>query len=99
MNAIITPRFISSLGDIFECTLIHRTKIILALRTLNTIIIPILFIVYYSNECGSNWSTFWNPCIKNKNVFDVNVHVHTESFYINFNCSSTGMNCKIHYKG
>eukprot|EP01084_Bolivina_argentea_P180416 311711_1 len=71
------PRFASSLTNIFPSILKLRSKIIMILRTLSSIIIPILSSIVLLNDCGSLWSQLWIPCLNNnnENAFDIAVPV------------------------
>eukprot|EP01084_Bolivina_argentea_P200703 343175_1 len=99
VNAIIVPRFISSITKLWHCVKLNRNRTILALRTLTTIIIPIIFTIYYSNDCGSNWTTFWNPCTQKVNSpFDIEVDIKIPPYIVYYNCSES-VKCTKYYNG
>ena len=54
----------------------YRPLIILFLRTMSTLIIPFVSAVLLLDECGNNWTYFWNDCYHNTEQFDISYHIY-----------------------
>ena len=80
-SSLITPKFTHYFLRLFGCSVEkNANKCILVIRTITTIIIPVIFSFILLNDCGSGWTYLWNPC-KDPTTFDVVVPLETQYGY------------------
>eukprot|EP01084_Bolivina_argentea_P054744 100385_1 len=67
-TSIIIPRFTCSFFEVFRCCkwMKNKNKMIMILRTISTIIIPLIFSFLLLNNCGNGWTKVWKPCLKHQ---------------------------------
>eukprot|EP01084_Bolivina_argentea_P274248 467390_1 len=83
LNAIITPRMVTSACLAFNIQINkHRSKVIVLSRTFTTIIIPLVASIIFLNDCGSVWTKMWKPCLtNNSSPFDINLSIQPPQYY------------------
>ena len=55
----------------------YRCLVILFLRTISSIIIPLIASLFLLQNCGNYWSIFWNDCNSERSKFDITQHLDT----------------------
>eukprot|EP01084_Bolivina_argentea_P004435 8431_1 len=83
-NSLVIPQLVDNCHKILnnkhslskQFVIKGRAKIIFILRTLTSIIIPIIFGIIILNDCGNGWTLFWSPCYhENKTKFDIDADI------------------------
>ena len=46
---------------------------VILLRSMNSIIIPLIVSFLFLNDCGKMWALLWKPCIDDSDSFDINI--------------------------
>ena len=57
-NCVIVPNLVKKGG----LTGLKRIRLVMLLRTINTIILPIFASLFLLNDCGRWWTQYWTPC-------------------------------------
>eukprot|EP01083_Nonionella_stella_P094359 264682_1 len=72
-TTIIIPKLTDLLSYNVTCLAINNNKIVLIniLRTIISIILPIIASFIFLNDCGGAWSLCWNECIDDPNSFTI----------------------------
>ena len=65
-NAIIVPNLVRKGGFIGS----RRIQLVMILRTINTLILPIIAALFLLNDCGRWWTKYWIPCY-DENKYDI----------------------------
>eukprot|EP01084_Bolivina_argentea_P135679 239049_1 len=76
LNAFVVPRLFDSIEMFAHFMKPYRHQVLLLLRTLNTLIIPIITSIIVLNDCGRYWTAYWTPCNSNtESNFDLSIHI------------------------
>ena len=81
-TSIITPKFVNAILNLLNLSeFSNKSKVIMILRTLSTIVIPLICSFILQSNCGNGWVLYWNPCIYEKESFDMSSEVISNSNY------------------
>eukprot|EP01084_Bolivina_argentea_P089054 160765_1 len=61
-NSYLIPGFINAFLLLFNLSFSHRTAIIMVIRTVNTIIFPLISSIILLPQCMNGWTAFWKLC-------------------------------------
>lgn len=82
-NIYVIPKVVNIYTDNCKCCDDNKHVIIFILRSINSVLIPLIVSIMFLNGCGKYWTKLWITCIDDSQSFNYYYNFYTKPYTIN----------------